>query len=52
MTVRSGSPYTLTMTHAYTTGGRSWLVGATVTGLTGEEPAVQRILNDIWRQTR
>jgi hypothetical protein len=52
VTVRNGSPYTLTMTHAYTSAGRSWLVGVTVTGLTGEEPAVQRVLNDIWRQTQ
>ncbi|TCN39901.1 hypothetical protein EV644_10311 [Kribbella orskensis] len=52
VTVRNGSPYTLTMTHAYTSAGRSWLVGVTVTGLTGEEPAAQRVLNDIWRQTQ
>lgn len=52
VTVRNGAPYTLTMTHAYTSAGRSWLVGVTVTGLTGEEPAVQKVLNDIWRQTQ
>jgi hypothetical protein len=52
VTVRNGPPYTLTMTHAYTSAGRSWLVGTTVTGLPGEELAVQRVLNDIWRQTQ
>jgi hypothetical protein len=52
VTVRNGPPYTLTMTHAYTSAGRSWLVGVTVTGLTGEELAVQKVLNDIWLQTQ
>jgi hypothetical protein len=52
LTVQDGPPYTLTMTHAYTSAGRSWLVGVTLTGAEGEEPALQRILNDIWRQTQ
>jgi hypothetical protein len=51
-TVQSGPQYTLTMTHAYTSAGRSWLVGVTLTGAQGEELALQRVLNDIWRQTR
>ncbi|MET7281874.1 hypothetical protein ABZS29_26815 [Kribbella sp. NPDC005582] len=44
-------PYALTMTRAFRSGGQWWLIGMTVTGLPGEEPDVQRILNDIWRQT-
>jgi hypothetical protein len=52
LTVQNGRRYTLTMTHAYTSAGRSWLVGVAVTGAPGEEPAVQRVLNDIWRQTQ
>lgn len=52
VTVQNGPPYTLTMTHAYTSAGRSWLVGVTLTGADGEDPALQRVLNDIWRQTQ
>ncbi|TDC14429.1 hypothetical protein E1261_43040 [Kribbella albertanoniae] len=44
-------PYVLTMTRAFQSGGQWWLVGMTVTGRPGEEPDVQRVLNDIWRQT-
>lgn len=45
-------PYAITMTRAFQSGGRWWLVGAAVTTATqGEEPDVQRIVNDIWRQT-
>jgi hypothetical protein len=44
-------PYLLTMTRAYSSAGQWWLVGAAVTGAHGEEDDVQRILNDIWRQT-
>jgi hypothetical protein len=44
-------PYALMMTRAFRSGGQWWLVGVAVTGLPGEEPDVQRILNDIWRQT-
>ncbi|MFB6719679.1 hypothetical protein ACFCV3_05935 [Kribbella sp. NPDC056345] len=44
-------PYVLTMTRAFQSGGQWWIVGVTVTGKPGEEPDVQRILNDIWRQT-
>ena len=51
LTVRKTSPYAMTMTRAYLSGGQWWLVGAAVTGAPGEEPDVQRIVNDIWRQT-
>ena len=53
LTVGTGTPYTLTMTHAFTTtNGQSWLVGVSVAAVPGEEPAAQRVLNDIWRQTQ
>ena len=52
LTVGTGTPYTLTMTHAFTTNGQSWLVGVSVVAIPGEEPAAQRVLNDIWRQTQ
>jgi hypothetical protein len=45
------SPYAVTMTRAYVSGGRWWLVGSAVTGAPGEEADVQRVVNDIWRQT-
>jgi hypothetical protein len=52
LTVHAQAPYAVMMTRAYQSGGRWWLVGAAVTSATpGEEPDVQRILNDIWRQT-
>ncbi|MGW6283247.1 hypothetical protein [Kribbella sp. NPDC055071] len=52
LTVHAQAPYAVMMTRAYESGGRWWLVGAAVTSATpGEEPDVQRILNDIWRQT-
>lgn len=44
-------PYGLMMTRAFQSGGQWWLVGLAVTGRPGEEPDVQRVLNDIWRQT-
>ncbi|GAA0572830.1 hypothetical protein HPO96_17765 [Kribbella sandramycini] len=44
-------PYALSMTRAFESGGQWWLVGTAVFGRPGEEPDVQRILNDIWRQT-
>lgn len=44
-------PYALTMTHAFRSGDRWWLVGVMVTGRPGEEPAVQRVVNDIRSQT-
>jgi hypothetical protein len=44
-------PYALTMTHAFRGGDRWWLVGVMVTGRPGEEPAVQRVVNDIRSQT-
>jgi hypothetical protein len=43
--------YTLTMSHAFLSAGRWWLVGVAGTGASGEEQDVQRIVNDIWRQT-
>ena len=52
LTVQRGPEYTLTMTHAYTSAGRSWLVGITITCVPGEEQATERVLNDIWRQTQ
>ncbi|TWD80848.1 hypothetical protein FB561_1944 [Kribbella amoyensis] len=50
-TRQQGPPYALTMTHAFARNGQWWLVGVAATGLPGEEQAVQRIVNDIWRQT-
>ncbi|TDD43128.1 hypothetical protein E1263_41815 [Kribbella antibiotica] len=44
-------PYALMMTRAFQSGGQWWLVGVAVTGAAGEELDVQRVLNDIWRQT-
>ncbi|HET6987114.1 MAG TPA: hypothetical protein VFI00_10885 [Kribbella sp.] len=44
-------PYAVTMTRAYVSDGRWWLVGTAVTGAPGEDADVQRIVNDIWRQT-
>jgi hypothetical protein len=51
LTVQDSSPYALMMTRAYSSAGRWWLVGVAVTGVPGEEPAAQRVLNDIRRQT-
>jgi len=51
LTVQTKAPYTETMTRAYLSGGQWWLVGAAVSGPPGEEEDVQRIVNDIWRQT-
>ena len=52
LTVHTESQYAVTMTRAFQSGGRWWLVGTAVTTSTpGEEPDVQRIVNDIWRQT-
>ena len=50
-TERKAQSYTLTMSHAFLSGGRWWLVGVAGTGATGEEQDVQRVVNDIWRQT-
>lgn len=52
LTVQQGTAYRLSMTHAFTADGRSWLVGVVVSAIPGEEPAAQRVLNDIWRQTQ
>jgi hypothetical protein len=51
-TEQKNSPYALVMSHAFTSGGRWWLVGVAATGTTGEEQSVQQIVNDIWRQTQ
>jgi hypothetical protein len=51
LTVSTKAPYTITMTHAFLSGGQWWLVGAMVYGQVAEAPDVQRIVNDIWRQT-
>jgi hypothetical protein len=51
LTVQDGSPYALTMTRAFSSGGRWWLVAVAVTCASGEEPAAQRVLNDVRRQT-
>lgn len=51
LTVSTKAPYTITMTHAFQSGGQWWLVGAMVYGQVAEAPDVQRIVNDIWRQT-
>ena len=51
LTVSAKAPYTITMTRAFQSGGQWWLVGAMVVGQTGEAPDIQRVVNDIWRQT-
>ncbi|TDO30692.1 hypothetical protein EV643_13515 [Kribbella sp. VKM Ac-2527] len=51
-TEQTNSPYALVMSHAFTSGGRWWLIGVAATGTAGEEQAVQQIVNDIWRQTQ
>jgi hypothetical protein len=45
------TPYAVTMSRAFISGGRWWLVGVAGTGVAGEEEDVQRIVNDIWWQT-
>ncbi|TQJ19244.1 hypothetical protein [Kribbella jejuensis] len=44
-------PYTITMTRAFQSGGQWWLVGVMVYGQPIEAPDIQRVVNDIWRQT-
>ncbi|MFF0266329.1 hypothetical protein [Kribbella sp. NPDC004536] len=44
-------PYTITMTRAFQSGGQWWLVGVMVYGQQVEAPDIQRVVNDIWRQT-
>jgi hypothetical protein len=44
-------PYTITMTRAFQRGGQWWLVGVMVAGQPIEAPDIQRVVNDIWRQT-
>jgi hypothetical protein len=51
LTVSAEAPYTITMTHAFLSGGQWWLIGAMVYGPVAEAPDVQRVVNDIWRQT-
>jgi hypothetical protein len=52
LTEQPGTPYRLSMTHAFTTNGEFWLVGVVLSAVPGEEQAAQRVLNDIWRQTQ
>jgi hypothetical protein len=47
----SSRPYTLLMSHAFSSQGRWWLVGAAAVAAPGQEPAAQKVVNDIWRQT-
>ncbi|GAA1537639.1 hypothetical protein [Kribbella lupini] len=47
----SSKPYTLVMSHIFSSQGRWWLVGAAAVAAPGEEPAAQKVINDIWRQT-
>lgn len=47
----SSKPYTLVMSHAFSSQGRWWLVGVAAVAAPGEEPAAQKVVNDIWRQT-
>ncbi|HET6743354.1 MAG TPA: hypothetical protein VFH76_30650, partial [Kribbella sp.] len=51
LTVSAKTPYTITMTRAFHSGGQWWLIGAMVYGQPAEAPDVQRVVNDIWRQT-
>ncbi|MFD7153574.1 hypothetical protein ACFV9C_03190 [Kribbella sp. NPDC059898] len=51
LTVSTATPYTITMTRAFQSGGHWWLVGVMAYGQTVEAPDVQRLVNDIWRQT-
>jgi hypothetical protein len=52
ITVQRRAPYTLTMTHSFASNGRYWLIGVSIAAVPGEEPAAQRVFNDIWRQTQ
>ncbi|MGZ0149563.1 hypothetical protein ACXJJ3_21040 [Kribbella sp. WER1] len=51
LSVSTTTPYTITMTRAFQSGGQWWLVGVMAYGQTAEAPDVQRVVNDIWRQT-
>ncbi|NIK55190.1 hypothetical protein [Kribbella shirazensis] len=51
LTVSTKAPYTITMTSAFHSGGQWWLVGVMAYGQTGEAADIQRLVNDIWRQT-
>jgi hypothetical protein len=51
LTVSTKAPYTITMTRAFQSGGQWWLVGAMVYGQPAEAADIQRVVNDIWRQT-
>ncbi|WP_327639164.1 hypothetical protein OHB24_12575 [Kribbella sp. NBC_00482] len=51
LTVSTATPYTITMTRAFQSGGQWWLVGAMVYGQQAEAADIQRLVNDIWRQT-
>ncbi|TCC12013.1 hypothetical protein [Kribbella soli] len=51
LTVSTTTPYTITMTRAFQSGGQWWLVGAMVYGPQAEAAVIQQLVNDIWRQT-
>lgn len=52
ITVRQRAPYTVAMTHVFASNTQYWLIGVSIAAVPGEEPAAQRVLNDIWRQTQ
>ncbi|GAB3815020.1 hypothetical protein [Kribbella italica] len=47
----TNKPYTLVMSHVFSSQGRWWLVGTAAVAAPGEEPGAQKVVNDIWRQT-
>jgi len=47
----SNTPYVVTMTRAFQSGGQWWLIGAMVYGAPSEATDIQHVVNDIWRQT-
>lgn len=51
LTVSPTAPYTITMTRAFQSGGQWWLIGVMVHGQRAEAPDIQRVVNDVWRQT-
>ncbi|MFF0338886.1 hypothetical protein [Kribbella sp. NPDC004875] len=51
LTVSTKAPYTITMTRAFQSGGQWWLVGVMAYGQVAEAADIQRLVNDIWRQT-
>jgi hypothetical protein len=51
LSVSTKAPYTITMTRAFQSGGQWWLVGVMAFGQPAEADDIQRLVNDIWRQT-